>query len=186
MSNQRVDRLIRVLYECRVFEDDSWLDMADEAVIWAFVTLSGIENCKYAEDCFFADVDCLYAASFQAEETYSPAERQRIRGDARAVWVRIIPHINAIIQEAQTALQAMNEFDTRRIAGSCAHLFRNARCMEKIPIESQCEMIVTCCKLCSETKSVMLGVDTDNEFLDTATVFCKLTSQLMATAKSAK
>ena len=176
---QRMARLGRVLQECRVFEDDYWLDMADEAVIWAFVTLSGSERRKYAEDLFFAAVDFLYASSFEAEETYSPAVRQRISSDAEAVRDRIVPHINAIIQEATAAIKQLDENDVRHIAGTSAHLFRAADCMETIPIDSQCELIIACAKLCLATECAMIGVDTDNEFLDAATVFCKITSRLM-------
>ncbi len=157
-SKQRVDRLTQVLNEYYVYKKESWLDLVDEAVIWAIIALSESDNASQCETLFFANVDELYVSTSEAERTLSVTERRRIQAEAGSLRKTIYFNVNAFLDEAWQRLQTMDESNAFAKAGLALNGILGMKTVERAPYDLNLELVAGICMLCTALKAVSLGV----------------------------
>lgn len=152
MDAQRMLRISQILEERHIFERGHWLDMVDEAVILAFVALSGIEWQRHVDDYFFAKVDCLYAGTLLAAEVYSPEDLRHIVHRSESIRARIEPTVSTIINQARLAIIEFGDSDIRYVVGTDIAGFRSRKFTDSISRESHSEIVIACCNFVSCTR----------------------------------
>ena len=177
VSRTRLHRSVQVLNEFILFADDVQLDLAEEALVWTFASLTLHDRREVCEASFYALIDEMYAGTEEAENTLSVAERHHLCLAARGAQEQLFPLINEILRDAGNTLAAIEKratADSRSTAAMLAkgvasvadqlHQLR-ATHLEHAPPYLLPDLIGHCVLLCQAIDAQQLGLDNGSEFV---------------------
>lgn len=160
ISWARVNRLSKVLGEFIFFTRNLQLDLAECAIVWAFVSLPRSVPTEACELNFYSTVEIMYAVSEYAEKSMSEAERGSLYSTACASRDNGLAEVSTALNSAARALRGLAETNPVRMIGEMLHGVRQTF-LEHAPLTDLRDLVAYSAVFCSATGSLLVGAGSE-------------------------
>jgi hypothetical protein len=157
-------RFATVMVESEAFKRAVRLDLAETAMIWVLASIARNEPADTIERFFFAQIDGMYADSFDAEKTLNAVEREQLAVASRAVFDALGPRVGPIIQDSCERLSALPDTAGLRILATQLEDMRRS-VLEFAPRQLLFQTTTVCFKYSVLRKAMNQGANVNWELM---------------------